>query len=297
MQNTLSFFFFVMDGVSLQLPPRRCCITTQERRRSAKVEHARKKWLGKEMDLEMVHDLKHDNAEMRWLAELFPLEEGDVSVEVVSQRLGEWCAAHPDDARALTYLAMMRQDRLLLEAAASMGDGRALAKLFFSSASPEKKFQVTLASAQKGDAEGTLRLWECFMEGIGCKSDWKTAREMLERAADLGCLAACFHLLGGQRMEELQSVKLKISFFGIDSCIGSHSFDVGALLRWYASDVSLGGILFDLGELHKGNIDVVEGKVFGQKFSVIRLKSFVQLVVLYDTDGAMRLEMHVLYGF
>ena len=58
---------------------------------------------------------------MRWLAELFPLEElvdGSIPDEFAESVLGEWCSAHRDDARALRYLAVFRGDELLMEKAA-----------------------------------------------------------------------------------------------------------------------------------------------------------------------------------
>ena len=65
--------------------------------------------------------LKEHDEEMRWLAELFSLEElanGSIPDEVADLELGEWCVAHPDDARALRYLAVSRGDELVMEKAA-----------------------------------------------------------------------------------------------------------------------------------------------------------------------------------
>lgn len=112
----------------LVLPPRRR-FTLKECRRNAELEAAREAWRS-EKGLWMVHQLKQHDAEMRWLAELFPLEVGAVSSEVAEQRLGEWCETHPDDARALRYLADVRKDDVLRNKAAKMGDTRALASMF-----------------------------------------------------------------------------------------------------------------------------------------------------------------------
>ena len=60
-------------------------------------------WLGRKA-CGLVHKLKDHNAEMRWLAELLPLDT-KVTVQLAEQRLSEWCAAHPQDARALAHLA------------------------------------------------------------------------------------------------------------------------------------------------------------------------------------------------
>ena len=52
--------------------------------------------------------LKEHDEEMRWLAELFSLEElvdGSIPDEFADSVLGEWRAAYPNDARALRYLA------------------------------------------------------------------------------------------------------------------------------------------------------------------------------------------------
>ena len=78
--------------------------------------------------------LKEHDEEMRWLAELFPLEElvhGSIPDEFSNSVLGEWRAAHRDDARALRYLAVFRGDELLMEKS-GMGDAWMMARVLFS---------------------------------------------------------------------------------------------------------------------------------------------------------------------
>ena len=64
-----------------------------------------------------MQELKEHDAETRLFAELFFLEDGVIPHIVAELLLVEWCAAHPDDARALSYYAEVRGDRLLMEKA------------------------------------------------------------------------------------------------------------------------------------------------------------------------------------
>ena len=167
------------------LPPRRR-FSSREKRRNAEVECVRgnSNWRG-QIGLTLAHQLKDFNPEMRWLAELFPLEP-NISDEVADERLSAWCGGHPDDATALRYLAGARRDPLLMGKAAAMGDARAMVEMVSSSSfSDDEKFQLACASAAKGDANGTHSLMQCFELGIGCKKNDSFAGELLERAASL----------------------------------------------------------------------------------------------------------------
>ena len=103
------------------LPPRRLVVGSRVERK----EETRK-WSGCEAPgqastvSEWCTSSREHDEEMRWLAELFQLEElvdGLIPDELADSVLGEWCAAHRDDARALRYLAILRGDELLMEKA------------------------------------------------------------------------------------------------------------------------------------------------------------------------------------
>ena len=92
-----------------------CCLLVVGSRVERKEKTRR--WSGYEVEApgpastvsEWCTSLKEHDEEMRWLAELFPLEElevdGSIPHELADSVLGEWGAAHPDDARALRCLA------------------------------------------------------------------------------------------------------------------------------------------------------------------------------------------------
>ena len=265
------------------LPSRRR-FTSKERRTNAELEYARVNWLSAgEMDMRQVHKLKRCDPEMRWLSELFPLEEGRVARKVAEQRFSEWCVAHPDDARALAHLATIRGDDSLMEKAASMGDARAMAKVFFSSRSDGEKFQLACASAEKGDAFGTYCLMHCFRAEIGCKKNESFAEELLERAADLGSVDVCYDLARNREMKPWQRVKLLISFFGMYfSGSGRLYFDLEEVFRRYATDGSCTDVIFEVGEMFKGSIDVERGMVFGRKHRSNDLDILLRAVGMYD---------------
>ena len=204
-------------------------------------------------------------------------------------RLGEWCAAHPDDARALRYLADLRKDGSLMEKAAEMGDARAMANVVLSSfRSEERTFQLARASYEMGDADGTFCLMQCFWFGIGCVQNEDFAYELLDRAADLGSFRAFCHILHyravepQRRMEPARRVKLLTSFFEIDSeKLSVFYSDLEEVLQCYETDWSFGSVLFEAGEMLKGNIDA-DGKVLGRIVDPGRLKLLLRAVAIYD---------------
>ena len=232
------------------LPPRRR-FTSREKRRNAEMVYAQANWRA-EAGLRMVHKLKEHDAEMRWLAGLFPLEDGWVSQEVAELRLSEWCEAHPDDARALRYLANAQENISVMEKAASMGDGQAMAAICFLSPSVEKKFQLAHASFEQNDAEGTCCLVRCFRDGLGCEKNESLAQELLVRAAELGSAWAVFDLVETRQMEPAQRVNLLASFFGL-YFPGSAGFrsDLDVFHR-FNRDGGHGSVLFEVGEMFKG---------------------------------------------
>ena len=195
------------------LPPR-VHFTPKERRRNALLDFA-KRMYGCEQGLRVVHSLKQDDEEMRWLAELFPFDQTGNTIPF-HLRLGEWCAGHPDDARAVFHLADTLKDCKLMVKAAEMGDARAMAEVSFLG-SGEKKFQLARASAEKGDAFGTYCLMQCFMDGSGCVKDDEVALELLERAADLGTFWAYRHLVQHDKVHSPNRMKLLTCFIGISS--------------------------------------------------------------------------------
>ena len=263
------------------LPPLRR-LTLKERRRLAEMEVARCNW-HMEVGLQLAHRLKEYDAEMRWLAELFPLEELSDPVEarnaVADRRLSEWCAAHPEDARALRYLADARGDQVLMEKAAAMGDARALGKICFSSNCYERRFQLARAAAEQGDAEGAVSLSLCFRHGIGCEKSEKLAKELMERAAILGNYVAyvafvvtCMQKGGEQRLEHL------IAFFGM-SHVSSFSSELYSDLEAVFQATDGFRVIYKVGEALKGIIDV-EGEQ--KQLSDYNCRRLLQAVKMYD---------------
>ena len=267
------------------LPPRRR-LTLKERRKNADREFAWHMWRFGRTGLHMVHQLKDHNPEMRWLSELFPLgQDIRFSQKVAEQRLSEWCAAHPEDATALVLLARVRLGDgflILMEKAAAMGNARAMAHVSFH-ASDDRRFQLACASAAQDDADGTYRLMECFRDGIGCRRNAAVALELLERAVDLGSDDAYLDLRRSRVMDHVESVKLLISFFGMHSDASKrHHFDLVAVLQRHFVDGSDGDLIFEVGELFKGNVDSAKGMVFGREVKYRFLKTFNEVVSMYD---------------
>ena len=169
------------------------------------LEYARNNWRYVK-GLRLAHSARGRDPEMRWLAELFPLElleDAFVPDEVAEQRLSEWCAAHPEDTRALAHLARVREDLPLMDRAVSMGDIWAMGWVANRYSVPdERRFQMACASAEQDDATGTFSLSQCFRECIGCERSESLADELLERAADLGCINAYEALFDFQKDPE-----------------------------------------------------------------------------------------------
>ena len=273
---------------SFMLPPRRR-FTCREKRRNAELEWARSNLVYSngsndeaEKGLQLVHELKEHDAEMRWLAELFPLEEGIVFGGVAERRLGEWCAAHPDDARALAHLAVVRHDTAMLEKAAAMGDVLALAVEWHSKATGSGQFLAASALAEAGSAEGTYHLAVCVRCGRGCSQDERAASELFERAAELGSYRACRELID-RDTNPAKELKYLIPFCSV------RPFDLyrvvlalDEVLRSHAEEGSFGSAIFDAGEQLKECIDVKAGTVFGEEQVSGHLKILSRAVAMYD---------------
>ena len=266
------------------LPPRRQ-FTQQEKRRNVELQSLGSDWQT-EAGLRLVHELKEHNEEMRWLAELFPLQRGKVENDVVEQRLSEWCTAHPDDARALGYLGDVQENFGLLEKAAALGDSRALILRYPFGPPDEIMFQLACELTAKSDAVGTYWLMECFKKGIGCEKNESLSAELLERAADLGSLSAYVDLVHQDEMTSAQRLELFVLFFDLHP-VGAHRlysslFDV---LRCHAGDGTCGSLIFAVGKMLKGKVDVEKKEVFGHWHKQQRLSFFqtlLQAVAMYD---------------
>lgn len=233
--------------------------------------------------LRMVHELKHHNEEMRWLSELFPLEDRWVDGEPAQRRLSEWCAAHPDDARALRYLAQLKRDDGLIEKWAAMGDARAMAEVSFLSRFEHQKFQLAYESFEKNDARGTYLLIRCFQHGTECRKNEIFVRELMERGADLGSTLILYDLAQNHEMEPTQRVRPVISFFGFHIVDLEELFaDLETVFRRHVKDGSCGNAVFEVGEMLKGNIDFDEGSVFGQGQDPSRFDRLARAVEMYD---------------
>ena len=247
------------------------------------MEFARRSWQSEELGLLLVHKLKHHDAEMRWLAKLFPFREGGVPLDIAEQTLGSWCEAHPDDARARAHLENIGDDISMMEEASAMGDAWATTGEVFDSFSEEKKFELARASAEKGDAEGTYRLMECFQEGIGCERNEVFAEELLKCALDLGsCFAFSTHARSRQ-IGPQRRVELLMSFFGLYSS-GRLEAALEHLLQQHARDGMVNrDLIFEVGEMYKGNLiwREREKKRFGEGKGQ-NLRGVLEAVDLYD---------------
>ena len=287
MRKITRFLFFKWMDKEFVLPPRRR-FTVKEKRRNAEIEWTKENWRWDVVGLWVVHELKQHDPELRWLAELFPLEEEKVFDDVAVQRLGAWCAAHPEDARALRYLAQVKSSVALMEKAAAMGDARAMAECVSSSESSEsfeKVFQLARLSSEKGDASGTYCLMACFRDGLGCERIESMAEELLDLAADLGNSNAFHDLLEVEGMEPAKRLKLLVIFFDIYFFgLGKVCSALEAVLGSYSTDGSYTNAMaiFEVGEVFKGCIDIEKERLFGKKQELVHLECLLRPVVMYD---------------
>ena len=258
-------------------PPRR--LTRQERKRNAELVFAREFWRN-DKGLAVVRSLKGHCSEMRWLAELFPLDVlkfGSIPTNLADQRLSEWCETHPEDARALVYFADLREDQVLLEKAVSMGDPWALGMfLYLFGGCDTRRFELAVSSTKQGDAMGTYVFSQCIDLGRGCEKDERLAFEWLVRAADLGSYVAYRKLLKSE-MDPAEKLKLATCFFDVYSC----EFDqltscLEAAFQCHADKGSCGEAIFYAGEMLKGK-EHVEGEVSGKN-----LKVFSRAIAMFE---------------
>ena len=261
-------------------------LTRFEKKRNVELEFVREEWKW-EKGLRLAHSLKDRVPEMRWLASLFPLESlvnGVVPEEVLNGKLREWCAGHPEDARAAAYLGYFLDDDAWIEKAASMGDVWAMSLIVYRySASDNRLFKFASAAAEKGDARGTFLLVECYQQGHFCDRNESIADKLLEKAAYLGSYEAYIELVR-YRPKDLDTMLRLLSLYFF---LPVHDFarlqsSLDEALRGYANDGLYGGAIFEVGEMLKGNIDAVEGTVFGHKRDPAQIEYFSQVVAMYE---------------
>ena len=278
----------ILQGMrtSFSLPPR-CLFSREERRINFAVERARSEWTTEE-GLRLVHSLQGRHPEMMWLAKLFPLESLDgewrLPEGVAEEQLSKWCAAHPEDARALAYLAKVRgSDLELLARAISMGDAWAMSWIVLCSpVSDDKRFYFLSASAEQEDATGTYELSCCYGRGLGCKKNAKLADELFQRAVDLGSSSAFCNLL--QLLKDpADKVKLMCNFVSVASYyIEGFIEELKVVIQRHVSEEKCGSAIFEAGEVMKGNIDLENNRVFGKKHNPDRIALCDRAVAMYD---------------
>ena len=235
--------------------------------------------------LRIVHRLKDTDAEMKWLAELFPLEiveahSSFVPREISVPRLCDWCALHPSDMRALAHLGKLLKEESLLERAALGGDALAMGMCAETSSPTNRHFQFARTAAEKGDSTGAYYLARFVGYGMaGCYVDRML---FLWRAADLGSHAAYRELLG-LRLFPIEGMKLVTSFFlSVSLDVFQYEETLSKALHCFANDGSCADAIFEAGELLKGVVDPVERKVLGRQRSVTQVLILQKAVKMYD---------------
>ena len=242
-----------------------------------------------EKGLRLVHELKEYDTAARWLAELFPLDElkdeGEIPDEVVQGRLCEWCNAHPDDTMAHAVFGGLMGDHDIMKYAADHGDPGAMATMLSlsRSSSDEERFQIARATAEKGVGLGTYYLMECFRDGIGCEKDESFAKELLERALDLGYFEAFHYAVANSATDAAQRVKLYVTFYDLyPSGLAAFHAALDEVLSRYAMDKSCGDLIFAVGKQFKGEINVADGRVFGSMDYPNLFGHFLQATEMYE---------------
>ena len=173
------------------------------------------------------------------------------------------------------HLAKIREENVLVEKAAALGEARAMGAVCSVLSSDESIFQLARAEAW---------LWHCFRNGTGCEKNLDFVEDLLERAVDLGSFNAYSDLVENCGMEPAHRMKLLMNFLGLYSFGWSelHS-DFEAVLESHARDGSFGNLIFEAGEMLKGDVAIKEGPKF-----------FLKAVAMYDGPREKRV-LHEFY--
>ena len=258
-------------------------VSRKVKQKNVALEFARSRWRGKE-GLQLAKTLDHP--EMQWLVSLFPLELLDTFWNMVPENeaemvLKKWCEAHPDDARALAYLAYVSENgKELFEKAAAMGDAWAMAHLAWS-CSAKENFQWASKAAEQEQPMGIFLLARFFYEGQSCQKDERKANELMKMAANLGSMSAACELAKMARTSH-EKVKLLSNFAVLDKeCAAVFFRELRETIATYQHSGVGGDALFEAGEVLKGEIDLQNKVAFG--YACNEFDSCMFAVGIFDT--------------
>ncbi len=215
--------------------------------------------------LALARDCKHPDAE--WLASIF--EGKDVSTE---EGAIEVFLSFENDARALCfswYLTDHRwNDLSVLRRASEMGNAFACSTLSFQvlKRNKEEAFRLAQVAASQHEPDGFYLLGRCFRKGVGCKKDSILAKENFLIAAEVGHVWAAddYSLLLDESDPECWLWWGRAALRGWpDSFLDYFSKQV----EQFFSGSGNATIVFLIGHVLKGNIDMEKKQIFGGRFN------------------------------
>ncbi len=234
--------------------------------------------------LALARDCKHPDAV--WLTSIF--EGKDVSTK---EQAREVFLSFENDARALYFAWFFtdREDTLpLLRRAAEMGNAFACSTLcglvLDDGDDEEEAFRLAQLATLQHERDGFFWLGDCFEEGIGCKTDLNLARENYLIAAEMGNVDAAIDY--GDLLDEYDPVRWL--WFGRAALRGSFYSFLGSFSKQVEEFFSGSGnatIVFLIGRILKGNIDMERKEIFGNAYNFDSLIGPAnQAVSFYDSQ-------------
>ncbi len=209
--------------------------------------------------LALARDCKHPDAE--WLTSIFEGKDAKKDVREVF-------LSFENDARALCFVWWFTNDREdalpMLRRAAEMGNAFACSLLCEQlwGNEEEEAFRLAQLASSLHERDGFFWLGRCFEDGFGCKTDLKLAKENYLIAAEMGDVFAALNC--GDLLEVSDPVRwLWFGRAALRGSPGSFLDSFSEQVEQFFSGFGNATIVFLIGRILKGNIDMERKEIFG----------------------------------
>lgn len=220
----------------------------------------------------------------RWLCSLFPLpSEGNVTPEralALFQSLGE------DDARVLFFRSRIHSSEYWLRRSAAMGYAPAQGLLPSIARECNDVFELAQSAAAQGDRNGLACLAWCYWTANGCVKDPDKAKALWKEAADLGnhsaqhnCGVLTFAENDWRRYHWLGKAAAGRGFGRTKPMLLAAA---RKYLDLHRQGQGSGRVLFEIGLVFKGHVDVEKCTIFGAKTTPDMMPAVLGCIQAHD---------------
>ncbi len=216
--------------------------------------------------LALARDCKHPDA--LWLTSLF--EGKDVSTKEDARNI--FLRSFENDARALCFAWWLADDRKealsLLRRSSELGNAFACSTLCCEvwCENKEEAFRLARYAASLRERDGFRMLGRCFNEGVGCEIDLNLAKKFFLIALELGGIfAGVFY---ARLLDEYDPARwLWLERLALRGWPGPFLAFFSKPVKQLFCASGNASVVFLIGRILRGNIDVEKGAIFGQSYN------------------------------